>query len=111
MIQSRLIIRFCSRLNTGPGSAGAIFSQANPSTVHESVFKNNMDDSSFNNWTESLIRTITQPERLALTANMGEISANSEAACKVSFYFFVTVILITINDISSTACNGCKNAR
>ena len=76
-------------MNTGPGAAGAIFSQANPNTVHESIFKNNMDDSSFNNWTESLIRTINQPKRLALTANTGEISGNSEAACKVSFYFFV----------------------
>ena len=80
---------FCSRLDTGPGASGNIFSQANPNTVYESIFKNNMDDSSFNNWTESLIRTITQPKRLALTANLDVISANYEAACKVSFYFIV----------------------
>jgi hypothetical protein len=48
-----------------------------------------MDDSSFNNWTESLIRTITQPKRLALTANLDVISANYEAACKVSFDLIV----------------------
>ena len=70
-------------MNTGPGSAGAIFSHANPNTVHESVFKNNMDDSSFNNWDDSLIKTITVP-RQAFGGYQVDVSANSETACKVS---------------------------
>ena len=85
------MIFFCFRLNTKRRSTSFanIFTQAKPNSVYGSIFQNNMDDSSFNNWTESLIRTITQPKRLALTANLDVISANYEAACKVSFYFIV----------------------
>ena len=79
---------FGPRLNTGyrSGFSGAMFTQANPNTVYGSIFRNNMDNSSFNNWTDSLIRTINQPKRLALTANLGVISSNSKAACKVPYF-------------------------
>ena len=76
---------FWLRLNTGTksGSVGALFSQANPNSAYKSIFENNMDDSSFNNWDVSLIKTITIP-RQAFGGYQEDVSANSETACKVS---------------------------
>ena len=78
-------ICFCPRLNTDSKSSasGSIFSQANPNTLYGSIFKNNMDDSSFSNNYDSLIKTITLP-RQAATGLQEDISANSVVACKVS---------------------------
>ena len=72
-------------MNTGAksGSFGALFSQANPKSAYESIFQNNMDDSSFNYWDDSLIKTITVPEQ-AFGGYQVYVSANSETACKVS---------------------------
>ena len=90
-----------SRLNTGSrtGSFGTVFSQANPNTVYGSIFQNNMDDSSFNNWNDSLIKTITQ-SRQAYGGYQVGVSAIPETACKVSLWSFLilvnTVILISI---------------
>ena len=74
------------RLNTykGSGFFASIFTQANPKTVYGSILQNNMDDSSFNDVSESLIKTITLP-RHAFGGWQEDVSANSEAACKVSF--------------------------
>ena len=73
------------RLNTGKSYAfHTIFTQANPNTVYESVFQNNMDDSSFNTWDDSLIKTITLPSQ-AFGGPQEYVLANSETACKVSF--------------------------
>ena len=74
------------RLNTyrGSGYFASIFNQANPNTVYGAIFQNNMDDSSFNDVGESLIKTITLP-RHAFAGWQDDVSANSEAACKVSF--------------------------
>ena len=76
---------FWPRLNTGPKSSsfGALFSQANPNSAYESIFQNNMDDSSFNHWDDSLIKTITI-SRQAFGGYQVDVSAYSEAACKVS---------------------------
>ena len=73
------------RLNTGQrlGAYAYTFIHANPSTVYRSIFQNNMDDSSFNGWSASLIKTITLP-RQAATGLQEDISANSVVACKVS---------------------------
>ena len=73
------------RLNTGRRSYPFtdIFTQENPNTVYESIFQNNMDDSSFNYWDDSLIKTITKP-RQAFGGYQVDVSANSETACKVS---------------------------
>jgi hypothetical protein len=72
-------------LNTGTKSSsfGASFSQANPNSAYKSIFQNNMDDSSFNNWDDSLIKTITITNQ-AFGGYQEEVSANSETACKVS---------------------------
>ena len=75
------------RLNTGSRSGyfGTIFSQADPNTVYGSIFRNNMDDSSFFiDWDESLIKTITQPTQ-AFAGSQDDVSANFKTACKVSF--------------------------
>ena len=76
---------FWPRLNVGTKSSsfGALFSQANPNSAYESIFQNNMDDSSFNHRDDSLIKTITLP-RQALCGYQVDVSANSETACKVS---------------------------
>jgi hypothetical protein len=76
---------FWPRLNTGRKSEyfSSIFTQANPNSVYESIFHNNMDDSSFNDRGDSLIKTITLP-RQALGGYQENVAANSEAACKVS---------------------------
>ena len=76
---------FWPRLNVGTKSSsfGALFSQANPNSAYESIFQNNMDDSSFNHWDDSLIKTITIP-RQAFGGYQVDVSANSETACKVS---------------------------
>ena len=76
---------FCPRLNTGSrsGAFGSVFSQANPNTVYESIFENNMGDSSSYDWKESLIKTVTLP-RQALFYFQENVSAFSETACKVS---------------------------
>ena len=78
---------FWSRLSTGSatGSFAAIFSHANSTSVFGSFFQNNMDDSSFNNEDESLIKTITLPGQ-AFAGYQAEVSANSETACKVSHH-------------------------
>ena len=75
---------FCLRLNTGIKSSyfGSIFSQANTNTVYGSIFQNNMDNSSFNDGDESLIKTITLP-RQAFGGFQESVSANSETKCKV----------------------------
>ena len=44
-----------------------------------------MDDSSFNNEDESLIKTITLPGQ-AFAGYQAEVSANSETACKVNHH-------------------------
>ena len=79
------MIFFCPRLNTGSSSSyfGSIFSQANTNTVYRSIFQNNMDNSSFNDVDESLIKTITLP-RQAFGGFQESVSANSETKCKVS---------------------------
>ena len=79
------MIFFCPRLNTGSRSSyfGSIFSQANTNTVYRSIFQNNMDNSSFNDGDESLIKTITLP-RQAFGGFQESVSANSETKCKVS---------------------------
>ena len=79
------MIFFCPRLNTGSRSSyfGSIFSQANTDTAYGSVFQNNMDNSSFNDWDESLFKTITLP-RQAFGGFQEGVSANSETNCKVS---------------------------
>ena len=70
------------RLNTGKSYAfHTIFTRANPNTVYESVFQNNMDDSSFNNWEDSLIKTITLPVQ---AFGGWQEYVDSETACKVS---------------------------
>ena len=76
---------FWPRLNTATKSSsfGALFRQANPNSAYESIFQNNMDDSSFNYWDDSIIKTITKP-RQAFGGYQVDVSANSETACKVS---------------------------
>ena len=73
------------RLNTytRSGSFAHIFDQANPNTVYGSIFKNNMDDSSFNDVDHSLMKTINLPKQ-AFGGFQEHVSANSETACKVS---------------------------
>ena len=86
------MIRFISRLNSYPRSQyfATIFTQANLNTVYESILKNNMDESSFNNWNESLTKTINQP-RQAFGGYQDDVSAISVTACKVSLQsFFIT---------------------
>ena len=67
-----------------------------------------MDDSSFSNEYDSLIKTITLP-RQAVTGLQEDISANSVVACKVSpnrlshWFFIQLYILILI----SLYCNTC----
>jgi hypothetical protein len=76
---------FWPRLNTGikSGYFGSIFSHANTNTAYGSVFQNNMDNSSFNEWDESLIKTITLPKQ-AFGGFQESVLANSETVCKVS---------------------------
>ena len=59
-----------------------IFTQANPNTVYGSIFQNNMDDSSFNDVDDSLIKTINLPKQ-AFGGFQEHVSSNSETACKV----------------------------
>ena len=77
------------RLNTykGTGFFASIFTQANPKTVYESIIQNDMDDSSFSDASESLIKAITLP-RHAFGGWQQDVLANSEAACKVAFNNF-----------------------
>ena len=58
-----------------------------------------MDDSSFNNWNDSLIKTITQSRQAYGGYRIG-VSAIPETACKVS---------ILIIFISSKYSNSCFN--
>ena len=78
---------FCPRLNTGSrsGSFGTIFNQANPNTVYESIFEENMDNSSFQTLKGMFKKTITLP-RQAMLYFQDEVAAFSEKACKVSHY-------------------------
>ena len=80
------------RLNTGGKSYpfSTIFTRANPNTVYGSIFHNSMDDSSFN-VADSLIKTITLPGQ-AFGGYQEDVTANSEAACKVSLYSFFILV-------------------
>ena len=86
MIKSILGSVFCPRLNTyaKSGSFAHIFTQANPNTVYGSIFQNNMDNSSFHGFGDSLIKAINLP-RQAFSGYQEDVSANPETACKVSF--------------------------
>ena len=81
---------FLPRLNTIIKSSyfASIFTQANPNTVYGSILKNNMDDSSFNPWKESLIKTISLP-RQAFGQLQTYVESIPEAACKVSLYLII----------------------
>ena len=84
-LQSFLNLAFLLRLNTHRRATyfGSIFDQASPNNIYGSIFENNMDDSSFNDWHESLTKTITLP-RQAYAGYQEDFSAISEIACKVS---------------------------
>jgi hypothetical protein len=58
-------ILFLLRLNTGSRTSafGSIFGQAKLNTVHGSILQNNMDDSSFNAWDDSIFKTTTLPKQ------------------------------------------------
>ena len=96
---------FWLRLNTGTRSSyfGTIFTQANPNTVYGSIFRNNMDDSSFNDWDESLIKTITLPTQ-AFAGYQYHVTSNVATPCRVSkpLISFHTVQLSLFNFISNT---------
>ena len=85
---------FWPRLNTGikSGYFGSIFSQANTNTAYGSVFQNNMDNSSFNNFDDSLIKVITLP-RQAFVGPQEIVTENSETACKVRLETFFILVL------------------
>ena len=85
---------FGPRLNTGDRSGfyGAMFTHANPNTVYGSIFRNNMDNSSFNNFDDSLIKVITLP-RQAFVGPQEIVTENSETACKVRLETFFILVL------------------
>ena len=77
---------FLLRLNTDRRGTyfGSIFDQASPNNIYGSIFEKNMDDSSFNNWKESLTKTITL-QKQAYGGYQEDFLAIPETACKVSF--------------------------
>ena len=81
---------FCPRLNTyaRSGSFAHIFTQANPNTVYGSIFQNNMDNSSFHDFDDSLIKAINLP-RQAFSGYQEHVAENSETACKVRFFILI----------------------
>ncbi len=85
MPDSLLIQFFYYRLNTNGRHTyfGSIFDQASQNSIYGSVFEKNMDDSSFNHWNESLIKTITLP-RQAYGGYQDDVLAISEIGCKGS---------------------------
>ena len=78
---------FLPRLNTyrRSGYFGSIFSQANPNTVYESIYEENMDNSSFQSLKGMFEKTITLPKQ-AMLYFQDETAAFSEKACKVSHF-------------------------
>ena len=81
-------------MNTGDRSGfyGAMFTHANPNTIYGSIFRNNMDNSSFNNFDNSLIKVITLP-RQAFVGPQEIVTENSETACKVRLETFFILVL------------------
>ena len=92
-------------MNTGRKSEyfPSIFTHANPNSVYGSIFHNNMDDSSFNDFDDSVIKTITLA-RQALGGAQEYMAANSEAACKVSLKSFFNLVGVILISISFNTC-------
>ena len=84
---------FLPRLNTlgRSDSFASIFTQANPNTVYGSIFRNNMDNSSFNSNDVSFIKAITLP-RQAFGGYQEHVSRSHETACKVSLHSFFILV-------------------
>ena len=72
-----------------------MFTQANPNTVYGSIFRNNMDDSSFNDWDESLIKTITLPTQ-AFAGYQYHVTSNFETPCRVSLFILYSYPNLTL---------------
>ena len=71
----------CSRLNTlkKTGSSASLFIQAKPGTKYETINKTNMDDSSFNEPTVSINKTIQKSNQ----AYFGRLDRLSDQPCQV----------------------------
>ena len=77
-------IKFYFRLNTGSknGYTGSIFNQADSNSKPGMVFKNNMDNSSFNLANVSIFNTVKLPNQAYFGRN-GEILENN-VSCEVT---------------------------
>ena len=74
-----------SRLNTlkKTGSSASLFIQAKPGTKYETINKTNMDDSSFNEPTVSINKTIQKSNQ----AYFGRLDRLSDQPCQVKELF------------------------
>ena len=80
---------FC-RLNTGAmsGSYGSLFLHARPNTTYEAIYRNNMDNSSFDDLNEfkSISKTIHIPNQ-AYFGTLANVLIHPEMAiCKVNIF-------------------------
>ena len=75
-----------SRLNTlkKTGSSASLFIQAKPGTKYETIYKTNMDDSSFNEAEDSINKTIQMPNQ-AYFGRLDRLSSHEKCQVKESF--------------------------
>ena len=75
-----------SRLNTGPktGATASFFVQAKSGTKYETIYKTNMDDSSFNEPEVSINKTI-QESNQAYFGRLDRLSSHEKCQVKESF--------------------------
>ena len=72
------------RLNTAhiTGAMGSLFSHADSKTIYGMVFRNNMDNSSFNTADESIMKTIQSRNQ----AYMGRFDIVNSYLCQVNYF-------------------------
>ena len=102
-----------SRLNTGPktGATASFFVQAKSGTKYETIYRTNMDNSSFNPYYKSVDKTI-QGSNQAFYGRSSKISGH-ECEVKISLHsYYKNIKSFTENSFSSLICilaawNGC----
>ena len=85
------------------GSYGSLFLHARPNTTYEAIYRNNMDNSSFDDLNEfkSISKTIHIPNQAYLGTLANVLIHPEMAACKVNiFKLFAESILRNFNDFS-----------
>ena len=69
--------------NSKDGSIGSLFAESKPNTIYKSVLEKSMDEKSFNDPYESMIRTVSNVDH-AYFGDLSSVLLYEEISCKVN---------------------------